>query len=135
LTFMASLIILTLLPIYLSGWRAAEGAVRMDDYPIALLIPKQLTLTSHPAQVFGLAEILLPGLVVMAAFRLGKNYGRPSFPLFTIAGYWVGLAVAVIVSIYSGSPQIALIYLLFGVFAGLTLASIRPHLFRTVFTD
>eukprot|EP00730_Choanoeca_flexa_P002216 TRINITY_DN10955_c0_g1_i2.p1 TRINITY_DN10955_c0_g1~~TRINITY_DN10955_c0_g1_i2.p1 ORF type:complete len:348 (+),score=67.72 TRINITY_DN10955_c0_g1_i2:279-1322(+) len=100
------------------------------DLPVKLVIPSH----SQPgrASVLGLGDIVLPGAVVCYASRLdaawnGKN--SINYSQYALAGYVVGLAVAIFMARYFALAQPALLYLVPSVLGALLY---RAHVTQTL---
>lgn len=112
--------------VFFSGFmvEAAEGA---GSTPIGVSIPPALSFIG--ISMIGLGDIILPGILIMSAFREAKLRGLPLLPSGAIAGYFLGFFFAVFMSKLFGS-QPATLYLIPGVCFGfwVTLSAYRVPL-------
>ncbi len=91
--------------------------------PIMVMQPSSLSLHAQITFAMGLGDIVLPGLVVMFAFRAAKRCGGKAIAVGTILGYVMGLFATLLALHITGSPQPATIYLMPGVLIGYAVAA------------
>ena len=112
----------------------ALGAVKMH-LPLMLTIPQSFSLASSALFKIGLGDIVLPGLMIMIAFREGRQRRLPAVSWATIGGYIVGGLVTVTILFLTHVPQPATIYLVPGVLIGFILVAWRHKFLREAWFD
>lgn len=104
--------------VFLSGF-IPEVAKSAGTTPIGVSLPPALWFTK--VQMIGLGDIILPGILIMAAFREAKIRSLPFLPIGAIIGYFFGMTIAVMVlQVFDSQP--ATLYLIPGVFLGFWVA-------------
>jgi presenilin-like A22 family membrane protease len=96
-----------------------------ESLPVLLVIPRQLNPVSEPAAFIGAGDIIIPGILVVAAAFIGARIGQSRLYWWSLAGYAIGLTVTIIMSVAFDATQPALIYLMPGVIGGVCLAAWR----------
>lgn len=91
------------------------------NLPVMLMVPKSLSLDAEPVLRLGLGDVVLPGTIVMLAFRLTARYKDYGFAGSAMAGYSAGYLVALCVLYIFNLPQPATIYLMPGAWLGLVI--------------
>lgn len=100
--------------VFLSGF-IPEVAKSASTTPIGVSLPPALWFTK--VEMIGLGDIILPGILIMAAFREAKIRSLPFLPFGAIAGYFFGMTIAVMVlQVFDSQP--ATLYLIPGVLLG-----------------
>lgn len=108
------------------GTEMMQGAAsNFTKLPILLIVPSNFSLSGRPFFSLGLGDIVLPGLTVMLALKMAREYSAPNFSTFTLLGYIIGLLITLFAMSVTNSAQPATIYLIPSVFAGFFLAKLR----------
>lgn len=96
--------------------------------PEQFVVPGHLSLNSHPLRLLGLADILVPGLLVLAAGRISRNTDSPKLYRSALWGYAIGLAIAIVVEDLTNALLPALVFLIPAVVATVVLSARRNHM-------
>ncbi len=105
--------------VFLSGFME-EVAESAGTTPIGMSLPPALLFTK--VKMIGLGDIILPGILIMAAFREAKIRSLPALPFGAIAGYFFGMVLAVTALNVFNFSQPATLYLIPGVLLGFWIA-------------
>lgn len=115
-----------ILAVYVTDFMQQMAAgVQANGLPGMIIYPRSLAFDAPPAVSLGGGDIIIPALIVLAAWALGIKYSLPLLGWAGIAGYFVGLVVASVVVVTTRSMQPALVFLCPSVILAVTLAAAR----------
>ncbi len=100
-----------------------KAAGRFTELPVMLIIPGSLSLNTEPILRIGLGDIVLPGVIVMLAFRKSVFYRNFNLAAASMCGYSFGYLITLFVLYVAKFPQPATIYLIPGAWLGFMLAA------------
>ncbi|GEM_PF-2882170 len=112
-----------------------KAAGKFIELPILLTVPSSLALDAEPLIKIGLGDIVLPGAIVILAFRKMVQCRNSALPGFAMSGYALGYAVTLVVLYVFRFPQPATIYLMPGALLGLVVGAWANGLLPEVMRD
>ena len=119
LTISVAIVIYDVTAVFFSGQMIELATAVTEDYPFMMVvIPESLSLSAAPMITIGVGDLVLPGAVILLAHRL---YGKRG-SWMSIAGYLLGVLVAVLALTIYQFPQPATLYLIPMTLLGLWIA-------------
>lgn len=110
------------------GMVELAGTLKASDTPLMMTTSPEVHQYIGMSMI-GLGDIILPGLILVYCYNVGKKYSHHSLWLFPLIGYFVGLLIDItVMHFFKGQPQPATIYLCPGVFLGFWLALVWNHI-------
>lgn len=113
--------------------KVASAGVKIN-IPILIVVPDSLSLSANKLFMIGLGDIVLPGLLIMLAFRFARQYHWSTTGLIirlcAITGYIIGFFMAIIMAVMFNFGQPATIYLIPGVMLGILATVIYKKLLK-----
>lgn len=114
----AGIIIFDLIAVFWTKWMV-DYANLLKTYPVYIAVPS-LTIDGQTVlSSIGLGDIILPGAVIMLAFRQARQLEKIFLGYGTLLGFIVGLCVSSIILHLTQLPQPATLYLFPSVYLGL----------------
>jgi presenilin-like A22 family membrane protease len=107
--------------VFVSGQMQPFAEAAGDHAGASIAIPAGLSPANPSVFSIGLGDLVVPGFVVLLAYRTYGKRGAAG----AIAGYLAGMLVALVVLLISDSTQPATIYLVPGAYFGFWIATAR----------
>jgi hypothetical protein len=120
-----AIIIFDISMVFLSDFMI-EFAADASSTPLGFALPPVLWFIG--VKMIGLADIVLPGILLMTMFREAKNRLDSSLFIYPMIAYFIGLSVAITMRNVFDSAQPATLYLFPAVLIGFWIAILIHHI-------
>lgn len=102
--------------------------------PILFVVPSSFALETHMLFIIGLGDIIVPGLIVIAAIKESERLNCYFLMLGAVSGYVAGVIFSTFILYLTGAAQPATIYLVPGVVLGFVSVALYCGKMREIFT-
>ena len=97
--------------VFATGLMVKVALPSVGALPILISIPESLSMSAKTVAALGLGDIVIPGLVVLLAFREAKLKANRLLSVLIVVGYIIGLTIVDVVAGITRAPQPALLYI------------------------